>query len=135
MDEYKPSFAHEQPMYAAHILNEQQAEIEELTAELAAARAENERLREAARWIPVSERLPDEGDEVIVQAFFSDAWDVWEGTNGAKLTGVNDCIASLAAHIMGGKWYLEHNEEIYGKVTHWQTLPEPVMFEREAKRE
>ncbi len=40
--------------------------IERLTAENAKAEAERDTLREKQRWIPVTERLPDERDAVII---------------------------------------------------------------------
>ena len=40
--------------------------IERLTAENAKAEAERDALREKQRWIPVTERLPDERDAVII---------------------------------------------------------------------
>ena len=43
----------------------EQTAIERLTAENAKAEAERDALREKQRWIPVTERLPEEGEYVL----------------------------------------------------------------------
>jgi len=68
------------------------AEIKELEAELAA-------LREANRWIPVSERLPENGQEILA-------------------LGRNKTVDSwLYYPAVEGVFRLEY--------THWRPLPEP----------
>ena len=68
---------------------------------------EVQRLRAERRWIPVSERLPKDGERVI--AYFPEETEsVGEAT--FRLTEENQW---LTEH---GSWFL---------VTHWMPLPEP----------
>ena len=93
-----------------------------------ALRAELAALREQKRWIPVGERLPEDGEEVIVALFYEDAFDVWEGDKTAKKLENNDVIVSICAYRHNGKWLMGPREEIdeaYAKITHWRPLPEP----------
>lgn len=58
------------------------------------------------RWIPVSERLPDDGKEVII------------------CTTAADVCAGFAR--WGGSFTTEEGCELYlADVTHWMPLPEP----------
>ena len=66
-----------------------------------ALQAEIERLREAQRWIPVGERLPEAGDGVLVY-YDEDAAYGFERGVLSKL----------------GSFFTEH-------VTHWMPLPQP----------
>lgn len=89
--------------------------IEELAAEVA-------RLREERRWIPTSERLPDQE----LEAEPKDA-------DGKPLLGGYECIAQIEGakrptalwycHIDGeGVWTDESGENFY-PVTHWKPMP------------
>jgi hypothetical protein len=82
---------------AAERENNHQTWLADKRLEERAIRAERERdaLREAARWIPVSERLPDSDYDVLVYA------------DGFILISRAVC----------GRWVL------VGQVTHWQPLP------------
>lgn len=83
---------------------------------------ENKRLREEARWIPVTERLPDEE----LEAEPKDA-------DGKPLLGGYECIAQIEGakrptalwycRIDGeGVWTDESGENFY-PVTHWKPMP------------
>lgn len=65
---------------------------------------EIERLEKLTRWIPTSERLPEDNAEVY-------AWTTggWGG----------DAIRDNKI------WYCPHNDQIIHGVTHWMLLPEP----------
>ena len=67
-----------------------------------AAEAEVKRLREASRWIPVTEKLPDHQDPVIV--FNRD--------------GVNICF------LVRSYWMHANDGLFVHDVTHWRPLPE-----------
>ena len=72
--------------------------IEKLEAELA-------RLREAARWIPVGEKLPDTVDPVLMWYFY-----------GISRVGTYG----------DGEWRNSENYYIApDEITHWRPLPEP----------
>jgi|ERR1035437_2114065 hypothetical protein len=75
----------------SQILLKKDKRIEKLEAELAA-------LREAERWIPVSERLPEEGQTVIVY--------------------ISGKGISTPTYQVGWKW-------CYETPTHWRPLPPP----------
>ena len=81
------------------------------------------------RWIPVSERLPEEHESIFVKFQFTDSW-----MPGMFLTTSNDVIAAVIcengsrktaiARTQDGKWnmcYIPGGKE----VTHWMPLPEP----------
>jgi Protein of unknown function (DUF551) len=84
-------------------------EIEQLKQALHDARIENsgqaaelERIREARRWIPVEERLPELGVDVLV--LHSGKREVaWR-------------------HVVDGDWM---SNAALGEITHWMPLPEP----------
>ena len=89
---------------------------------LKALAEENKRLREEQRWIPTSERLPDQE----LEAEPKDA-------DGKPLLGGYECIAQIEGakrptalwycHIDGeGVWTDESGENFY-RVTHWKPMP------------
>jgi hypothetical protein len=66
-------------------------------------------------WISVSERLPDEDEEVLVWCSEAERFDVvWQ-----KYIDV--------AWQHNGTWY--NNQFTYPEVSHWQPLPEPPKVE------
>ena len=70
-----------------------------------ALQAEIERLREAQRWIPVGERLPEDFDDVLV------------------------IVGTKYRHIMyrqSGCWWKHGWPQDGADVTHWMPLPEPL---------
>ena len=56
------------------------------------------------KWISVEDRLPEEGQSVIVH--YLDGW-------------------MPIAHLLNGKWYQSGGETSWLSVTHWMPLPEP----------
>ena len=70
---------------------------------------ENARLREAARWIPVSERLPESPDYCLV---------IYDNRD------YNRAIAFYK----NGDWY-KYSDWMISNVTHWMLLPKPPEVE------
>lgn len=75
----------------------------------AGLRKEIKRLQDAARWIPVTERLPENTGRYLTANMRANdercVFDLWF-----------DC----------GEWYIDENDdEFIYKVTHWMPLPEP----------
>lgn len=62
----------------------------------------------AAHWIPVTERLPETSDDVIIY--------LDKGIRGEVTIGFN-----AGDH----KWYIDIGYEVENTVTHWMPLPEP----------
>lgn len=65
------------------------------------------------RWIPVTERLPEEWEPVLVRSKFG--------------------FSEVAWYIGIGKWRYTANACLFedGSVTHWMPLPEPPADEKE----
>jgi hypothetical protein len=77
-----------------------QVEINRLT-------AENTALREQVRWIPVSERLPEDGQSVLVYDRIA-----------------QDCVVVRYENIKWKYYAFEHSVEAFKSVfTHWMPLP------------
>ena len=76
---------------------------------IARLEAEVERLREAARWIPVSERLPESPDYCLV---------IYDNRD------YNRAIAFYK----NGDWY-KYSDWMISNVTHWMLLPKPPEVE------
>jgi hypothetical protein len=75
------------------------------------AASEIKRLRSERRWIPVSERLPEEGQEVLAWNNGGQCEKPWQG-----------CV--LCEH-RNGEWREVEERDLYPGVTHWMPLPEP----------
>lgn len=92
--------------------------VEKAMRERDALRGEVARLREANRWIPVSERLPEDGVDVII---FSPRHPNESPTKKHR--------ARFLAHLNTKReWALSislGNDIIIPGVTHWRPLPEP----------
>ena len=63
------------------------------------------------KWIPVTERLPESQNDVLVVAFWHENWQTMIGWHSD----------------FGKKWRVAkpHGEFEPGGVTHWMPLPEP----------
>ena len=81
------------------------------------------------KWIPISERLPEERDSIFKRFHGTKLWQ-----DGMFLTVSNTVLASVlnedgtrtvkAMHTQGGEWNLDSMP--WAKcVTHWMPLPEP----------
>ena len=106
----------------------QSTNIAALQQEIEKLRAQNEQLREAAalvtkesaellerRWIPVTERLPEDRSDVLVVAYWHERWGVYMGWCASER-------AAWSVHIGIG----DRNDVA---VTHWMPLPEPPEVE------
>lgn len=114
---------------AADRIANQSTHIAALQQEIEKLRGQNEQLREAAalvtkksaellerRWIPVTERLPEDHGDVLVIAYWNERWSVYMGW----------CVPESAKwRIYVGIW--DRNDVA---VTHWMPLPEPPEEER-----
>ena len=118
---------------AADRIANQSTHIAALQQEIEKLRGQNEQLREAAalvtkesaellerRWIPVTERLPEDRSDVLVVAYWHERWGVYMGWCAPER-------AAWSVHIGIG----DRNDVA---VTHWMPLPEPPEVENaEAK--
>ena len=111
----------------------QSTHVAALQQEIEKLRGQNEQLREAAalvakesaellepRWIPVTERLPEDRSNVLVVAYWHERWGVYMGWCAPER-------AEWSVHIGIGD-----RDEV--AVTYWMPLPEPPEVENaEAK--
>lgn len=67
--------------------------------------------KDAGSWIPASERLPEENQEVL-------AWN-----------GGGQCEKPWQGHVLceyrNGEWRESQESDLYPGITHWMPLPEP----------
>lgn len=114
---------------AADRIANQSTHIAALQQEIEKLRAQNEQLREAAalvtkesaellerRWIPVTERLPEDRSDVLVVAYWHERWGAYMGWCAPER-------AAWSVHVGIG-----NRSDI--AVTHWMPLPEPPEEER-----
>ena len=110
---------------AADRIANQSTHIAALQQEIEKLRGQNEQLREAAalvtkesaellerRWIPVTERLPEDRSDVLVVAYWHERWGVYMGWCAPERV-------AWSVHIGIGD-----RSDI--AVTHWMPLPEPL---------
>jgi hypothetical protein len=95
----------------AELLQEKNAEIERLKAELQQA-------REAERWIPVGERLPG-------LAYYSTGTRFSDKVVVTTIDGESIVAVFVAAPNQPDLWQSDHGMFDADAVTHWQPLPEP----------
>ena len=109
---------------AADRIANQSTHILALQKEIEGLRAQNQQLREALalltkesadllerRWVPVTERLPEDRSDVLVVAYWHEKWGVYMGWCAPER-------AAWSVHIGIG----DRNDIA---VTHWMPLPEP----------
>lgn len=77
-------------------------------------RADRDRLEEAHRWVPVSERLPDTDEDVLVD----------DGSDRFVAWWVNDGIDA-------GWHSFDENYDPYSHILAWMPLPKPYTAESE----
>jgi hypothetical protein len=80
-----------------------------------AVESELVKLREALRWIPVQEKLPEQGKEVLAGGFITAKFR--DGTE-------NTAFVMTIMQYIRGKWYDEDGNE--DGATHWKPLPDPL---------
>ncbi len=90
------------------------SEWQQLEAERDALRAENARLREETRWIPVTERLPEPGQSVLI--VIDNGVSVFHVEKARHYPDVLQWTTDDGGYYHGDK---------YGWVTHWKPLPQP----------
>lgn len=91
--------------------------LENQNAHIAALQQEIEKLRgQVPRWIPVTERLPEDRSDVLVVAYWHERWGVYMGWCAPERV-------AWSVHIGIGD-----RSDI--AVTHWMPLPEPPKEER-----
>ena len=74
-------------------------------------------LKQYQGWIPVSERLPDDGTPVLI---------TYVGIYDGKLYSDGVAIWSVEENGYNGGWLWElDRSEVAVKTTHWMPLPEP----------
>lgn len=83
------------------------------------------------KWIPVTERLPEERDSFFAKFYGTERWadGMFLKISKEILTCVeytDGTIAVKALHTTDGKWHLGFHQ---AKVTHWMPLPEPLKGE------
>ena len=109
-----------------HLDNGVRLEAEQATSDKASKVVEIDQFN---KWIPVTERLPEERDSIFKRFHGTKLWQ-----DGMFLTVSNTVLASVlkedgtrtvkAMHTQGGEWNLDSMP--WAKcVTHWMPLPEP----------
>ena len=106
----------ETPITLGDDLAEAADRLENQNAHIAALQKEIEKLRrQVPRWIPVTERLPEDRSDVLVVAYWPERWGVYMGWCAPER-------AAWSVHIGIG----DRNDVA---VTHWMPLPEPPEVE------
>ena len=107
----------ETPITLGDDLAEAADRLENQNAHIAALQKEIEKLRrQVPRWIPVTERLPEDRSDVLVVAYWHERWGVYMGWCAPER-------AEWSVHIGIG----DRNDVA---VTYWMPLPEPPEEER-----
>ena len=102
----------ETPITLGDDLTEAADRIANQSTHIAALQQEIEKLRaQLPRWIPVTERLPEDRSDVLVVAYWHERWGVYMGWCAPER-------AAWSVHIGIGD-----RSDI--AVTHWMPLPEP----------
>lgn len=103
----------ETPITLGDDLAEAADRLENQNAHIAALQKEIEKLRrQVPRWIPVTERLPEDRSDVLVVAYWHERWGVYMGWCAPER-------AAWSVHIGIGD-----RSDI--AVTHWMPLPQPL---------
>ena len=117
----------EQAAYRSGVNNagrEWAREVSTLQARIAELEAENERMKEERRWIPVSERLPEDREEVLtIDSFEAYALSVFQ-KKATVLDDNNDWEEVENAFYIEGRG-INPDSKSADYPTHWMPLPEP----------
>lgn len=87
------------------------------------------------KWIPVTERLPEEHESVFAKFYGTDRWDnaFWRARSEEVLVCIeyDDGSRSVTISVtLDGKWHIERRRVLHDfKVIAWMTLPEPMKEE------
>ena len=109
-------YEHNCDIHGCRAIRDAADEIEKLADRCARYAEEIAVLQEKTRWIPVTERLPEDRSNVLVAAYWYERWGVYMGW----------CVperAEWSVHIGIG----DRNDVA---VTHWLPLPEPPEGEK-----
>lgn len=83
------------------------------------------------KWIPVSERLPEEHDSIFAKLYGTDKWDdaFWRTKSKDVLVTIeyeDGTRIVKSSHTTDGKWFIEKKTTLSKfKVVAWMELPEP----------
>jgi len=105
---------------AADAIEELQAGEKKFLRNISALEMENENLKRARRWIPVTERLPDDRRDVQITVFWHDAW------------------RTMYGYYDGAYWHLYapmHTEVADVYVIGWMEKPAPMPLQKPPKGE
>ena len=87
------------------------------------------------KWIPVTERLPEEYESAFAKYYGTDQWNnaLWRVRSKEVLVSIkydNGHRKVTTSYTMDGKWYIERRRVLHDlKVIAWMPLPKPMKEE------